>query len=274
MLLMIDYHLKYGSRDPVSNRPTFKIHLLIINHSDSDIFAAKIVEDIEKACEGALTVNYMISTPSQQYLPKPGIIIGKLSQEVIVSTMPRLPVDNKSPTRTPSVIPTQRQGVGHPSVLTHRKSFTFSPNLSDKGIIEAGENGSIDAEIPALSTKNPSSPAYRSNTRDDAAIRFNIRESGGATGMPMLMREDSSYKRRSYEDNNRMTQARSRTFSIQQSVLGNDVGLPSPAAQEVDLDLDMCRNMAMMVCGPTMMNNAVSDLLQDMGYPADMIYTM
>ncbi|ORY46932.1 hypothetical protein BCR33DRAFT_113212 [Rhizoclosmatium globosum] len=86
MLLIIDYHLKYCSRDPVTNRPNFHIHLLYANLDEKNIFGVKEIGELEERANGAITVTYIVSGIASEEFDG---LVGNITPEVLIATMPK-----------------------------------------------------------------------------------------------------------------------------------------------------------------------------------------
>ncbi|KAJ3215435.1 hypothetical protein HDU67_000419 [Dinochytrium kinnereticum] len=252
--------IRHGPRDPHTNKPLCKIYLLIVNHSELDVFAAAAVDELEKAADGALMVNYLVTT--QSLGANENYIVGKLSQEVISATMPKPPWEHKVsswiPSSTVAPVPSHIN-----TIMAHRRSYTLSPPL-DKNvalgsldiIVEAGESGSRSGELFNVTNKPYQ---HRTPTRDDAVVNFQrhqARDSVGAHNLSSSGARDDSMRRRSIEDKTIL--GRSRTITAgshdgQRIGYGaSDGRLHSLSHQpEFDLDMEMFQNMLIVVCGLT-----------------------
>jgi hypothetical protein len=87
MLLIIEHHLKYSKRDPVTNKPLVSMHLLVSNVKDTNIFYAKELALLEAQSMGSLTVTYIVQ--KSVYPADYTGIIGEITEEVIHATMPK-----------------------------------------------------------------------------------------------------------------------------------------------------------------------------------------
>ncbi|KAJ3108640.1 hypothetical protein HDU97_000496 [Phlyctochytrium planicorne] len=233
MLLLIDYHLRYGSRDPITNAPLFKIYLLVANTSDLDMFGQDLIDELERSSEGALTVTYLIKfrSGSSNFGLHDHCVVGDLCEEVIVATMPKPP-------------PLGASWAG------------FMSRPRPLGEIGARESQSGDN----ISSRTNSNPRPRSFIKDDnSSVRFS-HNNPNILATSVMREEQLAHKRR-------------RSFDETHRSLRRFAGGDMRAGPDGDA-VDVMMNMAIVVCGPTMMNIAVSELLRQMNYPPEVIITL
>ncbi|KAJ3161371.1 hypothetical protein HDU86_007153 [Geranomyces michiganensis] len=90
MLMTMDYHLRYASRDPVTGRPTTQISLLNINRTDSDIFAQDELDQAVKNFMGNLKVTNLVHAvvDANKYQGE----VGQISPDILMKVLPKVGV--------------------------------------------------------------------------------------------------------------------------------------------------------------------------------------
>ncbi|KAJ3008242.1 hypothetical protein HKX48_008698 [Thoreauomyces humboldtii] len=123
LLMMIDYHLRYGAKDPASGKPLAKISLLNINRTDHDIFGQKELADATANFQGNLQVTQLCHR-----VQSPETFTGETGQigpEILARTMPSLPGTSAAGSAvggasSPSAIPQyMRSGSGRTGGSSH-----------------------------------------------------------------------------------------------------------------------------------------------------------
>ncbi|KAJ3085601.1 hypothetical protein HK102_014013, partial [Quaeritorhiza haematococci] len=91
VLLLIDYHIRHARRDPVTNTPLTKIHILNFNTTENDFFGLEYLESLEKDSMGTLTITHVVRDPPPQGSNFKGLT-GSLTDDMVRATMPRPPL--------------------------------------------------------------------------------------------------------------------------------------------------------------------------------------
>ncbi|KAJ3170125.1 hypothetical protein HDU87_008842 [Geranomyces variabilis] len=86
LLMTIDYHFRYASRDPATGRPTTIIHLLNINRTNRDMFAQEELEQAAKSFMGNLKITNLVHSvvDNDKYQGE----VGTISPDVIAKALP------------------------------------------------------------------------------------------------------------------------------------------------------------------------------------------
>ncbi|KAJ3318991.1 hypothetical protein HDU76_000668 [Blyttiomyces sp. JEL0837] len=241
-LLLIDYYLRNSRRDPVKNRPNFQIHLLNMNNSEMDIFAQQELQELERLACGALSVVHLVQQASQSFSG----IVGKISPEVIQATMPRPPLETKKWQFSTAAGTLRKRSfnrrIGSEYMDTESgKDIGLDSSQSDP--TRGAASLSITSVMPTLREESTAGTQHRSSVDvDSSRLRLGIPARGTITHSHLM---DEYSGGSSNED---------------EPFLGEGGGSPG-GVNEAD------QSLAMIVCGPNLMNISVGDMLRNMGYP-------
>ncbi|KAJ3072373.1 hypothetical protein HDU98_003734 [Podochytrium sp. JEL0797] len=170
------------------------IHLLFANLDETSIFAEKEIAELEAQGNGAITVTYIISSINNESTKFDGLL-GRISPEVIVATMPKPQVIKKGP-------------------ASHAGSSPYGtlPHSVSNSLLRARGKPANFGDRDELDSKPILTPPARDS--ESSSIR-----SSGVMG-------------------------------------GGDM----------DRENEEAANMAIIVCGPILMNVTVGDMLRNLGY--------
>ncbi|TPX37485.1 hypothetical protein SmJEL517_g00706 [Synchytrium microbalum] len=237
MLLILDHHLKNGARDKETNRLTTRIHLLNINHSDKDIFAHEELEYYESEFQGALTITNLVYNAPPDFVG----LSGHVDAEIIAETMPRIPESKQGKTASSVHTTINRSGWRNESRTTgiNVDSGTLRQRLQKKSLTGSGPRNSSSVEILKSSSMGADESLRRSSS-DVAA---------DSEGLMLTVTEEE--------------QSNLDLGPISRPALKQAVELPSESNDTI-----------IVVCGPTVMNIQVLDLLSSAGYPRGCIVSL
>ncbi|KAJ1567354.1 hypothetical protein HK405_006276, partial [Cladochytrium tenue] len=271
MLLLIDYYLRVCRRDPITNRPQFQINLLFINSTEDDVFATDELAELEASACGALTVVHLLSkTPSPSF--DLSYIVGTISEEVLIATMPR-------PTAAPTA-PAAFTAPAAPIAAAVRAPATASPPPSSPQHQQQHKHQAFWSPTSETAEAYDSGGGVASRPPSThRAVTVNPNPNPGGVGAGIGSGGDELLSRRLHSATgstvmSRGSASRPLTGGRTDSPSTGDVVGPGPAqagmirvgsgvAASVVVESD---TLAMIVCGPTLLNVSVTDMLRGMGY--------
>ncbi|KAJ3413556.1 hypothetical protein HDV05_007857 [Chytridiales sp. JEL 0842] len=274
MLLIIDYHLLNCKRDPVTNRPYFQIHLLYTAKCEEDLFALDILRRYEADACGALSITYMVSEPSSTFTG----IVGTINEEIISATMPR---PQGSMKRMPSFAPGRMSS-----------NMLYKRGPSKRRVSEYGSV--MSSEVFIRDDKNIMAPARRAAEMKEYQQDHNApvpTDQSNAALSPnafmSMMHPNNAYLVHSASGilgntNNQAPATCKFSLASENMMMSRPQPIPitslQPPATDISYDGEQQQMRqegegdtmdadVIVVCGPTMMNISVGDMLRTMGYP-------
>lgn len=156
MLMLIDYHLRFATRDPATGSPNCTMSLINANYTDLNMFAQDEIEQAVKNCMGKLTATHLCSE-----VKKPESYKGVKGQITIEILKERLPPPSTAPTGVESfAMPRNRsrQFSGEGADLRHRGSqLPRGSTSTNKALPFILANRYVDSVIDETMKKTDSS---------------------------------------------------------------------------------------------------------------------